>query len=87
LLVAAILYGARCADLDVRMTYRSEPRPTIIKMPAIVATIDVAGRSVSGEKYAKMKSEIGKGLTPLHEKEDEPIANWRRVSSHDPGAS
>ncbi len=83
----AILYGARDANLIVCMTYRSDPRPTISKMPAMVATIDDAGKSVSGEKYAKMKSEIGTGLSPLHEKEDEPIAIWCQVSSDDPGAS
>jgi hypothetical protein len=52
------------------MSKRSVPRPSIITMPAIVATIDVAGSSVSGEKYAKMKSDVRTGLSPW-KKEDE----------------
>jgi hypothetical protein len=68
------------------MTYRSDPRPSIIKMPAMVAMIEVAGSIVSGEKYAKMKSEIATGLAPLHEKEDEAKESWRGLSSRDPRA-
>jgi hypothetical protein len=33
-------------------------------MPKMVAMIEVMGRSVSGEKYANIKSEISTGLAP-----------------------
>ena len=34
-------------------------------MPAMVATIDVTGSIVSGEKYAKTAMQRGTGITPL----------------------
>ena len=64
LLVAAIRRDARRAPLERRTKYRSDPRPSINKMPKMVAMIEVAGKSVSGEKYANVKSEIGTGLAP-----------------------
>ena len=47
--------------LGQRNTIRSEPRPTMIMTPASVAMIDVAGRSVSGEKYAKTRLKVRTG--------------------------